>query len=180
MIYNEKEVGMSTATLERPVGLHQFTAYEGDLEYVEDDSGLLVPANPVVFESPTYKNLITTVGKQLILDRLFGLGTPPAALSSLGVGTDSTATAAAQTQLNPSVAGSVLIQALSPAASRASQTVTATTTFGTGVANFTWNEAGLFNGTVNGTSILFNRVLIGPFTKTTSVSVVYSASITQG
>ena len=64
--------------------------------------------------------------------------------------------------------------------SRAAFVLTYKSTFGTGVANFTWNEAGLFNGTVNGTSNMFNRVIIGPFAKTSSVSIAYSTTITQG
>lgn len=169
-------------TLERVpdlLGLHRFVAYEGDVEYEENDEGLLVPANPVVFDSGVTKNLIVTSGKNLILDRLFGLSGPPAAISSIGVGTDSTAAAVGQTQLNPSVAGSVLLQTADAGTVRSGQTVTIKSTFGTGVANFNWNEAGLFNGNTNGTSTMFNRVIIGPFNKTSAVSIVYTATVTQ-
>lgn len=157
------------------IGRHQFTAYEGDVEY-DDDGNIL---NKVVYESHVYKNIIVTNGKNLVLDRLFGLAGPPAAIAGVGVGTDSTAAAVGQTQLNPSVAGSVLIQAPDAGTARSGQTVTIKSTFGTGVANFTWNEAGLFNGTANGTSIMLNRVIIGPFTKSSSVSIIYTTTISQ-
>lgn len=122
---------------------------------------------------------IVTNGKNLILDRLFGLGSA-VAISSMGVGTDSTAFAVGQTQLNPSVAGSVYLQALDGGTARSSQTVTATCTFGTGVANFAWNEIALFNGTTNGTSVMLDRIApIGPFTKSSAVSIVAVVQITQ-
>ncbi len=120
-----------------------------------------------------------TAGKNLVLDRLFSLSGPPAAVGNVGVGTDSTAAAVGQTQLNPSVSGSVLIQTADGGTARSSQTVTIASTFGTGVANFAWNEYGLFNGNTNGTSTMFNRVVIGPFTKTSAVSIVLQAQITQ-
>lgn len=165
--------------IKEPVGLHSFTAYEGDVEYVENGDGILVPANPVVYQSPTYRNLIVDTGKALMLDRLFGLGTP-ANITHVGVGTDAAAAAVGQTRLNPVTAGSVLIQAADTGTSRSGLTVTIRSTFGTGVANFNWNEAGLFNGATNGTSILFNRVVIGPFSKTTAVSIVYTTTVSQG
>lgn len=157
------------------VGLHRFVAYEGDVEYVQNDEGIMVPANPVVFDSGITKNLILTTGKNLLLDRLFGLG-GEAALTNIGVGDSSTAAAVGQTQL---IGSNTLIQAATSGPTRSAQTVTIASTFGTGVANFTWNEAGLFNGTTNGTSKMFNRVVIGPFAKTSTVSIVYTATVTQ-
>lgn len=156
------------------IGLHQFTAYVGDIE--KDENGNIT--NQVAYESPVIKNIIVTNGKNLALDRLFGLG-GATQITSVGVGTDSTAAAVGQTQLNPTVAGTVLIQTADAGTARSAQTVTITSTFGTGVANFTWNEAGLFTGNTNGTSVLFNRVIIGPFAKTTAVSIVYQTTVTQ-
>lgn len=156
------------------LGIHQFTAYLGEIE--RDETGKIL--NEVVYESPKIKNLIVNTGKNLALDRLFGLASA-VALTSIGVGTDSTAASTSQIKLNPTVTGSVLIQATDSTPTRSAQTVTAVSTFGTGVANFTWNEAGLFNGTVNGTSVMFNRTVIGPFTKTSAVSIVYTINITQ-
>lgn len=156
------------------IGLHQFTAYEGDIK--KDKNGKIT--NKVAYKSPVYKNMIVNNGKNLTLDRLFNLGAATA-ITSVGVGTDSTAVAVTQTQLNPTVAGTVLIQTADAGTSRTNQVVTIQSTFGTAVANFTWNEAGLFNGNTNGTSVMFNRVIIGPFAKTSSVSIVYVTTITQ-
>lgn len=155
--------------------IHQFVAYQGELEYDKDGSVL----NEVVYESDPIENIIVTSGKNLVLDRLFGLSGPPAAIGSVGVGTDSTAASVGQTQLNPSVAGTVLIKTADAGTSRTGQVVTIKATFGTGEANFNWNEAGLFNGNVNGTSIMLNRVVIGPFNKTVEVSIIYTTTITQ-
>lgn len=157
------------------VGLHRFTAYEGDIE--RDAEGAIL--NPVVFESPVYKNLVVDTGKALILDRLFGLGAPPGPVNSVGVGTEAIASVVGQTRLNPSTGGTVLIKAADTGTSRSVLAVSIAATFGTGEANFTWNEGGLFNGTVNGTSLMFNRVIIGPFTKTASYAIVYQAQIVQ-
>jgi hypothetical protein len=155
-------------------GVWSFTVYEGDIKY--DEHGRVL--NRIV-DSWTGENLIVTVGKNLVLDRLFALNGPPTGITSVGVGTDSTAAAVGQTQLNPSVAGSVLIQTADAGTSRTNQTVTIQSTFGTGVANFQWNECGLFNGNTNGTSTMFNRIIIGPFTKTSAVSIVIQIQITQ-
>lgn len=166
----------SADTLLAPVGRHQFTVYEGDVEYVETDEGLLVPANPVVFESGVVKNLIVTAGKNLLLDRLFNLAAA-VAITSVGVGDSATAAVVGQTGLIGTT--NVLLQTADAGTARASQTVTIKSTFGTGVANFTWNEAGLFNGNTNNTSTMFNRVVIGPFTKSSAVSIIYTATVTQ-
>lgn len=163
------------------VGRHQFVAYEGDVEYAEDsETGLLVPANPVVYESPVYKNLIVDTGKAAYLDRLAGINGPPAAFAHIGVGSGTDAVAVGQTRLNIGGTGSALLKACDATfPSRSGLVLTYRATFGTAEANFTWNEAGIFNGTVNGTSIMFNRVIIGPFGKSSSVSIVYTTTITQ-
>jgi len=159
-----------TETTGNMIGLHQFTAYEGDVK--RDKNGKVL--NKVVYKSPVYKNMIVTTGKNLTLDRLFGLSSA-VAITSVGVGTGSGAAALTDTQLT---AGAV-VQTADLGTSRTGQVVTITSTFGTGVANFSWNEAGLFNGNVNGTSVMFNRVVIGPFTKSGSVSIVYQTTVTQ-
>lgn len=110
---------------------------------------------------------------------MFSLGGPPTAITSVGVGNDSTAASVSQIGLNPGSSGSVLIISADAGTSRTNQTVTIQATFGTASANFTWNEAGLFNGVSNSSSIMFNRTVIGPFTKTTSVSIVYQVQVTQ-
>jgi hypothetical protein len=80
-------------TLKPTVGVWTFTAYEGDKELDEDGAVL----NPVVWEQ-TKTNLIVTTGKQLILDRLFGLSAA-VALSGMAVGTSATAAAAGDTAI---------------------------------------------------------------------------------
>ena len=151
--------------------------YDGDRD-IDPITGLWVDTKPIeVIEGD---NLVVTNGKTLLLDRLFALGTPPTQVNSMGVGTDSTAAAVAQTQLNPSVSGTVLVQAFDSLPTRSGLVVTAITTYATGTANFSWNELGLFNGTTNGTSIMFNRIApIGPFTKTSAVSIAVTVTVTQ-
>lgn len=123
-------------------------------------------------------NLVVTLGKQIILDRLFGLSSI-AALSHMGVGTDSTAAAVGQTKLNPTVSGSTDFNAFDSTATRSSQTVTCIATWATGDGNFSWNELGLANSATNDGTHLLNRIVIGPFTKTSAVSIVVTCTITQ-
>src|SRR5205807_1021627 len=120
--------------------------------------------------------LVTTVGKDLILNRLFSttvVNAIDATNGNMGVGTVSTAAAAGDTQLNTGGGGSSFLQVFDATfPSRAAEVVTVQTTYGTGVANFAWAECGLFNGPTNGTSTLFDRIApIGPFTKSASVSI---------
>ena len=154
------------------IGKHQFTAYEGDIK--KDVKGKIL--NPIIFKSKPVFNMIVTSGKNLTLDRLFNLS-GAVGITSVGVGDSSTAATLAQTGLIGTT--NVLLQTADAGTSRTNQVVTIQSTFGTGVANFTWNEAGLFNGNTNNTSVMFNRVIIGPFSKTTAVSIVYVTTITQ-
>jgi hypothetical protein len=122
---------------------------------------------------------MVTNGKGLVLDMLFGLS-GATKVNSMGVGTDSTAYAVGQSQLNPTVSGSVFLQAFDAGTSRSGLVVTATTTYATGVANFAWAEIGMFNGTTNGTSVMLDRIApIGPFTKSSAVSIVAVIQLTQ-
>ncbi len=158
--------------LNRPlVGIWNFTAYEGDVEYVTcERTGLRVPANPVI-TSWTQQNLITTVGKQLVLDRLFGLG-GAIALAGTAVGTSATAAAVGDTAITGAV-----YQVFDSTPVRSSLTVTAVTTYGTGTANINIQEAGLL--TASG-GVLFNRLApVLSFTKTTAMSLAVTTTITQ-
>lgn len=167
------------------IGIHQITAYAGDIH--RDAKGRIT--NRVVYRSPKYHNLIVTTGKNLTMDRLFGLSSA-VALTSVGVGNENTAAALTDTKLNPTKTGStcgttgtdvcaVLIQTADAGTSRTAQTVTISSTFTTGVANFLWTEGGLFTGNVNGTSVMFNRVVLGPFQKSVAVSIIYTIQISQ-
>lgn len=114
-------------------------------------------------------NLIVTVGKQMIMDRLYGLS-GVGAMSRTGVGTSNTAAAVGNTSLT----GGVFV-AYDSTPTRSSLTVTSVTTFGTGTANITWAELGMDNGTT-----LLNRIApIGPFTKTSAVSIAVTVTVTQ-
>ena len=149
------------------IGKHRIKAYDYRTHRLKYDSGWL-------------ENLVTTVGKQLILNRLFGLSGPPASVNWLGVGTDTTAPALNQTQLNPVIPGSTYIQAFDAGTVLAGQVVSAQATYGTSVANFTIAEGAMFNGAVNGTATMLNRVNITPaFTKTSALVVVYQVTFTQ-
>lgn len=163
---------MSTIDIAESFGrLHgrwTFTAYEGDVEH--SDEGRVL--NPVVFEA-VYDNLITTVGKQATLDRLFGLG-GVIALAGTAVGTGSTAAAIGDTALTGAV-----YQAFdaTPAPTRSGLVVTAITTYSTATANINIQEAGLLTAAGG---ILFNRLSpIGPFNKTSAVSLSITTQITQ-
>lgn len=114
-------------------------------------------------------NLIVTVGKQMILDRLFGLSSV-GAMTRIGVGTSNTAAAVGDTTLTN---GEFVAYDSTP--TRSSLVVTAVATFPTGTANITWAELGMDNGTT-----LLNHIApIGPFTKTSAVSIVVTVTITQ-
>lgn len=123
-------------------------------------------------------NLVLTLGKQIMLDRLYGLG-GVGALTHMGVGTDSTAASVGQNKLNPTVAGSVDFNAFDATPIRTSLTVASIATWGTGDGNFTWNEMGLAKSATNDGTNLFARTVIGPFTKSTAVSIVLTHSLTQ-
>jgi hypothetical protein len=148
------------------IGDWDFTAYDGTIE--EDDLGRVL--NPVVWHEAK-RNLITTVGKQLSLDRLYGLG-GAVALAGTGVGTSSTAAAVGDTALTGAV-----YKAFDALPTRTGLVVTSNTTYGTAEANITIAEAGLL--TTSG-GVLFNRLApIGPFAKSTAVSLRIQVQVTQ-
>lgn len=161
---------LTVDTLNPLVGHWHLAAYEGDVEWEQDADGIWRIANPLVWEQHK-TNLITTVGKGLALDRLFGLSSA-VALSGTAVGTSATAAAVGDTALTGAV-----YQAFDATPTRSSLTVTAATTYGTGAANITIAEAGLMTASAG---VLFNRLApIGPFTKTSAVSLRIQTTITQ-
>ena len=152
-------------------GHWNFDVYEGDV--VKDDDGNIVNRMVDHFEGD---NLIVTTGKQLILDRLFGLSSA-VAVTSMGVGASATTAADGNTQLNTTPS----LFAFDATPTRTALVVTCIRTFATGEANVNWQELALFNGTVNGTSVMLNRIApIGPFNKTSAVSIVVTVTVTQG
>lgn len=115
-------------------------------------------------------NLITTVGKQMIMQRIFGLAAV-GAMTRTGVGTSNTAAAVTDTTLT---GGVFVVYDATPTGS-GTTTITTVTTFPTGTANIVWAELGMDNGTT-----LLNRIApIGPFTKTAAVSIVVTVAVTQ-
>ena len=125
----------------------------------------------VLVESFREENLITTVGKGLIMDRLFGLSAS-VALTGMSVGTSATAAAIGDTAItNP------VFKVFDATPTRAGLVVTASTTYLTNEANINIQEVGLL--TASG-AILYNRLApVGPFNKTTAVSLKVTVQITQ-
>lgn len=159
------------------IGAHRIYLYE-DFDPIRVLRG--ETPGRLVKDTGWMKNLMVTTGKNLYLDRLFGFSGPPAAISALGIGTDSTAVAAGQTQLNPSVSGTVFLQALDGGASRSGLVVSYQMTIATGNGNFAIAEGAAFNGTTNGTSIMLNRLLVSPITtKTSAQTLIYACTLTQ-
>lgn len=115
-------------------------------------------------------NLVTTSGKGVILDMLFGLGTTTK-VSQMGVGTSNTAAAVGDTTLTGQV-----LQVYDALPTRAGLVVTAIATYGTAAANIAWAELASFNSVPT----MLNRIApIGPFTKTSAVSIVVTQTLTQ-
>lgn len=161
-------------TMLRLRGLWTFTFYEGDKEYgIDPDTGLAVVLNPIVLQR-TYWNLITTVGKQFVLDRVFGLSAV-AALTNTGVGTSNTAAAVGNTTLTGAT-----WKGYASTPVRTAEAVAATTSFTTAEANIVIAEAALSNGSpATSAGTILNRLVVGPFTKSAAVALDISTTITQ-
>jgi len=126
---------------------------------------------------------LTNAGAAALGDIAAGIGTVAlfnAANARVGVGDDSTAFSAAQTDL---VAVTNKFRKLVTGITGASPSLTFnySATFSTGEANFAWNEIGLFNAGSGG-QMLSRKVLTGIGTKTSSetwtvtLSVIYAAA----
>lgn len=155
MEFEEKNIKLS--------GHYKLEVYEGE---IEKKDGEIINKLLQTIEGD---NIITTSGKGLILDRIYGLSAV-AAMSRIGVGTSATAAALGDTSLT----GGVYV-VFDTVATRSGLVTTSTATYGTGVANFQWQEI----ATDNGTTMLSRIAPIGPFTKTPSVSIVITYTITQ-
>lgn len=154
--------------VETLIGVWTATAYDGEKEF--NDHGRCI--TPVLF-SHTQRNLITTVGKGLILDRIFGLSSV-IALAGTVLGTNSTAAAVGDT--SATFTGPVY-KAFASTPTRASLTVTALTSFLTSEANIAIAEVGLETASVG---VLLNRVApFLSFTKTSAVALDITTSLTQ-
>ena len=114
-------------------------------------------------------NLIVTTGKQLALDRTFGLG-GAVALTGMAVGTSSTAAAVGDTAITGAV-----FKVFDSTPTRSGLTVTAITTYGTSEANIAIREVGLL--TASG-GVLFNRIVTSAITKDSALSLRVTVQIT--
>ena len=114
-------------------------------------------------------NLIVTTGKQLALDRAFGLG-GAVALTGMAVGTSSTAAAVGDTAITGAV-----FKVFDSTPTRSGLTVTAITTYGTAEANIAIREVGLL--TASG-GVLFNRIVTSAITKDSALSLRVTVQIT--
>lgn len=125
-------------------------------KYHEDEAHL---DGAVPYESREVEgNILVNVGIQLLLDLLIGAGGTvySNANARIGVGDSSTAAAAAQTDLQAAT-NKVRVAMDSTFPSRASQTLTFKATFGSGVANFAWQEWAIFNA-ASGSTMLNRKV----------------------
>ena len=116
-------------------------------------------------------NLLVNAGLQLMLDKLIGAaGTVfDNANAYIGVGDSSTAAAATQTDLQ--AATNKLRKAMDATfPSRSGQTMSWKSTFGSGDANFAWNEWGIFNASSAGT--MLNRKVESLGTKSSGTWVL--------
>ena len=144
-------------------GHWKMEAFMGDI--VKDAKGKIL--NTLV-ETIEGDNIIVSAGKALIMDRVFGLSSV-GAMTRIGVGTSSTAASLTDTALT----GGVFV-AFDSVPTRSGLVVTCVATFGTAVANISWNEMALDNGTT-----LLNRIVIGPFNKSSAISIIITCQITQ-
>lgn len=153
--------------IDKIIGLWTATVYEGDKEY--NDCGRCI--TPVLFEVSKH-NLITTVGKQLILDRIFETAGFPIKISGTAVGTSATAAAIGDTAITGAV-----YKNFASTPTRAGLVVTALTSYTTAEANISIQEAGLLTASAG---ILLNRVApFLSFTKTSAVSLDITTTLTQ-
>lgn len=147
-------------------GIWTATVYDGDKVF--NDHGRCI--TPVLFEA-IYTNLITTGGKQLVLDRLFGLS-GAVALAGTAVGTSATGAAVGNTTITGEV-----YKAFASTPSRTALAVTALTSYTTAEANISIQEVGLL--TAPG-GVLFNRVApFLSFTKTSAVALDVTTVVSQ-
>jgi len=120
------------------------------------------------------KNLVTTVGKGVIANRMLS-GPSLGAMTHMAVGTGATAAAVADTQLVAEVAGS---RTALTSATNANNVTTYVCTFGPGVGSGALQEAGLFNAAAVGQ--MQNRSTYTTITKdpTDSLSITWTVTIT--
>lgn len=159
-------VPLADERIDRLIGQWSWTLFDGDKQWNEHGRCI----TPVV-ASGSRTNLITTVGKGLILDRIFGLSSV-IAIAGTAVGTSATAAAVGDTAITGAV-----YKAFAATPTRSGLTVTATTSYLTTEANINIQEAGLLTAAAG---LLLNRVApFASFTKTTSFALDVTTAVTQ-
>lgn len=131
--------------------------------------------NGILVKTLESRNLAVNVGIQLLEDLLIGAGGTAYNLANsfIGAGDGNTAPAASQTNLQ----GTNKLRKAATSVSRTDETLTWVATFGTGEANFDWEELGIFNHVSAGT-MLCRSLVPGPFTKTSSLTVTVTYTFT--
>jgi hypothetical protein len=125
-------------------------------------------------------NILLTAGITRLLNLLTGAGGTAynATNCRIGVGNSTTAAAVGQTDLQ---GASKYFKLVSSAPGVSGNVVTFTAAFGSGVANFTWEEWGIDNGTTDGTTVvapLLNRRVEAMGTKASGSTWTVTATIT--
>lgn len=139
-------------------------------------------------------NLLTRQGLRRLMDRLAGTASNQALDAThcrIGVGDSNTAAAATDTDLGASAGSShrqfKLVDSVTVGTGASSGVLTIVATFGTGVANFAWQEWGIDGGTADGTTVtsegnttpgLCNHKITSLGTKTSAASWVFTITIT--
>jgi hypothetical protein len=125
-------------------------------------------------------NLLMTLGADQVIKGFSAGGTTlfNNANAFIGVGDSATAPAIGQTDLQASV--NKLRQAMDatyPTHANGTNVIVYSATFGTGAANFAWNEWGVFNAGPTG-GIMLNRVVASLGTKTSAASWQLQGTLT--
>jgi hypothetical protein len=166
--------------------------YLGELEYMPDESGLLVPVAQPYEVLEKDGNLLVIGGASVQWQTLIGNGTGTAsqaltffnnANAAIGVG-DST-TAAADTQTDLSAATNKVRKAMDATyplhtdttGTAGSKSITFRSTFATGDANWAWQEWGIFNSPIAATGRMLNRKVESLGTKTSAATWVLTITL---
>jgi hypothetical protein len=174
--------GQHGAGLHEPITIHghwRAVHYLGDWTPEQIDAGLAPIAideggEPMIYEA---ENILVNTGIALLLDLLIGAGGTvySNANAYVGIGDSNTAVAASQTDLQ--AASNKVRQAMDATfPSRSAQTLTFRGTFGTGVGNFSIQEAAIFNAAAAGT--MLNRLLAALGTKTSATTLQLTCTVT--
>jgi hypothetical protein len=127
-------------------------------------------------------NVCLNTGIQGFEKLIASLSSPPSAWNNananIGVG-DSLTAANPSTQTDLQASTNYAYAGMNSSyPSLSGQTLTWQATFGTGVANYVWNEFVISNANTKGSGVCLNRVVGNQLTKTSSITCVLTVSIT--